>query len=63
MPKRIFGLSNLIEKPYRKSSLLFYFFPLVNFLFEKSRLLDKVEHKSDFVVSGLVCIVLYENKS
>lgn len=53
----------LIEKPFRKSFNTRILFLLSTSSPRSLVSLDKVEHKSDFVVSRLVCIVSRENKS
>lgn len=61
MPKRIF-LVCLIEKPYRKSANIYISFLLSTSSVRSLDSLDKVERKSDFVISRLACIVSRENK-
>lgn len=60
-PKRIFSVC-LIEKPFRKSDITYISFLLSTSSLRSLAPLDKVERKSDFVTSGLACIVLFETK-
>lgn len=53
----------LIEKPFKKSDITYISFLLSTSSLRSLAPLDKVERKSDFVTSGLACIVLFENKS